>query len=130
MWFKTINGMDNHSSKTVLYADVTTHEINWKNIITYTVTLIDAILEEKLISLIYFLSNRYPEYKLFIDWVELNKDNIYLALWKTDFFMDKETFAHFLKFIRNNISNKNSRFKKEIEEINWYSVWHWVLTIE
>lgn len=114
--------------QTLIYADITTTEINWQNIVTYKV-LFNAPFEneDEVLELLNYLEKARVEYMISCNWKDVTKESLSVAVWEICFSMDEDTYIFIQAFIQK--IHSWSILSARVERTKWYVIWEIALLL-
>ncbi len=106
--------------KTLIYADISTHETNWLNIVTYKVLFNNTFENEnEVLEILNYLEKAWVDYIISCNWKDVEKDSLSVAVWESYFSMNKDAFLYIQAFIQK--IHKWSVLSANVEKTKWYT---------
>lgn len=114
--------------QTIIYADITTHEINWHNITTYKVLFNNPFENEKeVLELLSYIEKSWINYMISCNWKDITPDSLSSAVWELCFSMNEDTYLFIQDFLHK--LNPWSYLSAKVENTRWYITWEVALLL-
>ncbi len=124
----SINKPEIWKFKTLLYADITTHVVNWQNFISYKVLFNSAFEnEDEVLEILNYLENAWIDYMISCNWKDITHSNLSSAVWEMCFTMDEYTFLFLQHYLQK--AHKWSYISAKVENTRWYVTWEVALLL-